>query len=316
MTGPVQAQAPDAAATSVIPWFAVHNKSLVVQTGNKTKPLTKDVALLNGIRLEHLSRTVILTNGTRVQMHEGDLLSLNGEFIRRAQVAAPAPAPPAPAVVAAPAPVVVLVAAPAAPAPAPKPATFTFQPAAPVGGTLKGVSGRDIHFVVSSGDATADVTRRIVQELEGLKYKVNTVTPEREGALGLRAALPTAFADKAFVLDIGSANSKISWLERGQPITLDTHGSKYYEKGLNDAIMASEVKAKASQVPAKLRGTCFIIGGAPYELAKAVRQGQESFTVLGVPAAYTQLSGAKAKAGLNIYQAVAEATGCQQFVFG
>jgi hypothetical protein len=179
-----------------------------------------------------------------------------------------------------------------------------------------GVNGRDIHFVVSSGAATANVTHRIVQELEALKYKVNTVTPEREGTLGLRAALPAAYSDKAFVLDIGSANSKISWLERGQPKSLDTYGSKYYEKGLNDAIAASEVKAKASQVPAKLRNTCFIMGGAPYEMAKAVRQGQQPFTVLHTPDAYPQLAGAKAKAGLNIYQAVAAATGCQQFVFG
>jgi hypothetical protein len=71
--------------------------------------------------------------------------------------------------------------------------------------------------------------------------------------------------------------------------------------------VATEVKAKAGQMPARLRGTCFIIGGVPYELAKAVRQGQESFTVLGTPATYTQLSGAKTKAELNIYKAVAEA---------
>jgi hypothetical protein len=38
--------------------------------------------------------------------------------------------------------------------------------------------------------------------------------------------------------------------------------------------------------------------------------------VLKAPDAYPQLTGAKTKAGLNIYQAVAAATGCQQFVFG
>jgi hypothetical protein len=65
------------------------------------------------------------------------------------------------------------------------------------------------------------------------------------------------------------------------------------------------VNSKASQVPAQipanLRGTCFIIGGVPYELGKAVRQGQERFTVLKAPADYPQLSGAKIKSGLNIY---------------
>ena len=179
-----------------------------------------------------------------------------------------------------------------------------------------GVPGRDIHFVVSSGAALSENTHRIVKGLQALKYVVTTVTPEREGALGLRAALPAAYATKGFVMDMGSANSKISWYANGQPRVQDTFGSKYYEKNMDDATVAAAVKAKAAQVPASLRGTCFIIGGVPYELAKAVRQGQEPFTVLKAPTDYPQQSGAKMKSGLNIYRAMAEATGCQQFVFG
>ena len=179
-----------------------------------------------------------------------------------------------------------------------------------------GVPGRDIHFVVSSGAALAENTHRIVKGLETLKYVVTTVTPEREGALGLRAALPANYATKGFVMDMGSANSKISWYAAGQPSSEDTYGSKYYEKNVDDATVAAAVKAKATQIPAQLRGTCFIIGGVPYELAKAVRQGQEPFTILKAPTEYPQLSGAKIKSGLNIYQALADATGCQQFVFG
>lgn len=179
-----------------------------------------------------------------------------------------------------------------------------------------GVPGRDIHFVVSSGAALSENTRRITKALEALKYVVTTVTPEREGALGLRAALPPAYATKGFVMDMGSANSKISWYVDGQPHVQDTYGSKYYEKNVDDATVAAVVKAKAATVPASLRGTCFIIGGVPYELAKAVRQGQEPFTVLKAPTDYPQLNGAKIKSGLNIYQALVDATGCQQFVFG
>ena len=179
-----------------------------------------------------------------------------------------------------------------------------------------GVSGRDIHFVVSSGAATSDVTRRIVKSLEALKYVVNTVTPEREGALGLRVAMLPGFADKAFVFDMGSGNSKVAWLENGKPRVADTYGSKYYQNNTSDAVVAADVAAKVKAVPAKLRGTCFILGGVPYELAKTGRQGQEPYTVLQAAEAYPQLTGAKNKAGLNIYQAVAAATGCQQFVFG
>ena len=384
----VQAQA--AKATSVIPWFAVKNSTMVVQTGDNTKPLNKDVTLPNGIRVEYLTRSIVLTNGNRVKLREGDMLSLNGEFIQKSTSAEPeVAAAPTPAtlsasmtpVAAAPAPT---PAAPAPAVPAPTPVAtvvpaaspaFTYRPTAPVDGKLKGVvelgasgfnlfivrvdnqrnwkleksefgnslvmenmateedvrnglksyigkmldfgvSGRDIHFVVSSGAAMSEGTRRIVKSLEALKYVVNTVTPEREGTLGLKAALPAPFADKAFMLDMGSANSKIAWLAGGQPHVEDTYGSKYYEKNVPDATVIADVKAKAEKIPAKLRSTCFIIGGVPYELAKAVRQGQEPYTVLKAADAYPQLSGAKIKSGLNIYQALAAATGCQQFVFG
>jgi len=373
LTGvPRQAQA-QASSGNSIPWFTVQGQAIVVQNGAKSKPLEKDVTLPNGIRVEYRTQSLLLTNGSRVPLREGDMLSLDGEFIRK--TVAPAPAP-----------VMVLASAPAAPAapavaPAavvartPAAAAFIYRPAAPVNGKLKGVvelgasgfnmfiiridekrnwkleksefgnslvmenmateedvrnglksyigkmldfgvAGRDIHFVVSSGASMAEVTSRIVKSLQTLKYKVTTVTPEREGVLGLQAAMPKGFADKAFVVDMGSGNTKISWLDGSQPRTNSTYGAKYYEKGLDDATVAADVKAKAGQVPAGLSKTCFIIGGVPYELAKAVRQGQEQYTTLLAPDAYPQLSGAKIKSGLNIYQAVANATGCSQFVFG
>ena len=177
-----------------------------------------------------------------------------------------------------------------------------------------GVAGRDIHFVVSSGALKAAGTQKIIKQLAALKYVVNTVTPEKEGVLGLRSVLPPAYASKAFVVDIGSGNTKISWLAGGAPTSVETYGAKYFENSTDDATVATAVKAKASQVPAGLRQTCFIIGGIPFELAKKVRSGSERYTVLDAPSAY-QLDNAKGKAGLNIYRAVAEATGCKQFVF-
>ena len=177
-----------------------------------------------------------------------------------------------------------------------------------------GVSGRDIHFVVSSGALKVPSTTKIVAALKGLNYVVNTVTPAKEGSLGLRSVLPPSYASKAFVVDIGSGNTKISWLAAGQPKSVETYGAKYFEKGTDDATVAADVQAKAQQVPTDLRQTCFIIGGVPFELAKKVRNGKERYTVLDAASAY-QLDNAKSKAGLNIYKAVATATGCQQFVF-
>jgi hypothetical protein len=179
-----------------------------------------------------------------------------------------------------------------------------------------GVSGREINFVVSSGAATADVTKNIVQNLKALGYVVHLVTPEQEGAMGLQAAIPAAYADKSFLVDVGSANTKIAWQEQGKTTVVSSYGSKYYQQSLTDEKVAADITAKAAQVPAGRRQTCFIIGGVPYELAKAVRQGQEPYTVLKAPQDYAQLEGAKLKAGVTIYRALAAATGCQQFVFG
>ena len=67
-------------------------------------------------------------------------------------------------------------------------------------------------------------------------------------------------------------------------------------------------------MPSNLRSTCFIIGGVPYELAKQTRSGKERYTVLKAPADY-KADGAKQEAGLNIYSAIADGTGCKQFVF-
>lgn len=177
-----------------------------------------------------------------------------------------------------------------------------------------GVAGRDIQFVVSSGALKASGTAKIISALKSLGYVVNTVTPEQEGMLALRSVLPPAYADKAFVVDIGSGNTKISWLEGGVPKSVETYGAKYFQNGTTDAVVAADVKTKMAQVPAGLRGTCFIVGGVPFEMAKEVRQEKERYTTLKAPDAYT-LDNAKSKAGQNIYQAVQQASGCQQFVF-
>ena len=177
-----------------------------------------------------------------------------------------------------------------------------------------GVGGRDIQFVVSSGAVKAEGTQKIIKALKSLNYVVNTVTPEQEGSLGLRAVLPTEFYDNSFVADIGSGNTKISWKEGGSTKALETYGAKYFQNNTSDETVASEVQAKAKQIPADHRKTCFIIGGVPFELAKSVRKGKERYTVLDAPSAY-KLENAKSKAGLNIYKAIADATGCNQFVF-
>ncbi|MCC3158144.1 hypothetical protein LJ737_12920 [Hymenobacter sp. 15J16-1T3B] len=354
--------------------FVLNNQALVLRMNNhagKLKAqdvaLSNDVVLANGTRIDHKKAVVEYADGRQVPLQNGDFVNMSGDIkvassgqlITAPQPGAGAtePAPPSPAT------------------PEPAAAAFSYQPAEPVNGKLRGVvelgaSGfnsfvvrldaqrrwklekadfgnslvlenlateddvrrglkayigqmldygvgpRDIHFVVSSGAAKADNTQKIVKSLQALSYQVNVVTPQQEGALALRAVLPPAYADKAFVVDMGSANTKISWLQPdGSLGTLETHGSKYFQQPLPDSVVAADVRRLVAQVPAERRTACFILGGVPYELAKTVRQGSERYVVLGKPASYAQLPGAKTQAGLNIYRAITDGTGCPQFVF-
>lgn len=184
-----------------------------------------------------------------------------------------------------------------------------------IGGMLDyGVSGRDIHFVVSSGAVKAEGTQKIINVLKSLKYFVNTVTPEQEGKLGLKCVQPTKFVDNSFVADIGSGNTKISWKDGGKLSSVNSYGAKYFQNNVSDDVVTKEIQVKAKQIPTSKRDLCFIIGGVPFELAKKVRKDKERYTILDVPSAY-QLDNAKSKAGLNIYKSIQEATGCKQFVF-
>lgn len=178
----------------------------------------------------------------------------------------------------------------------------------------QGVSGRNIHFVVSSGAQKAEVTNKIIRVLKDMGYMVNTVTPEQEGTLALKCVLPKDYQSKAYVVDIGSGNTKMSWMTGSSIAAIETYGSKYYENGKTDAEVYTEVKNKAKQIPGSRADVCFIIGGVPFELAKEVRQGKERYTVLKAPDAY-KLDKAKSKAGRNIYKAIADATGTETFVF-
>lgn len=178
-----------------------------------------------------------------------------------------------------------------------------------------GVGPKNIHFVISSGAKKVPVTTKISGMLKGMGYFVNEVTPEQEAKLALKSCLPRGFEGKAFVVDIGSGNTKISWINGGITTGIELPGAKYYQNNMSDEAVAQEVSSKARQVPANLRGTCFIIGGVPFELAKQVRASKEErYTVLKAPGDY-KAEGEKQKAGLNIYQSIANTTGCRQFVF-
>lgn len=177
-----------------------------------------------------------------------------------------------------------------------------------------GVGGNNIHFVISSGAQKVPITAKIIDYLKQMGYIVNAVSADQEGKLGLKCVLPDEYKNDAFVVDIGSGNTKLAWIEGAGLKSVEASGAKYFQLGQSDAAVYAEVKQKAAGVPNVKRKTCFIIGGAPFQMAKMVRQGKERFTVLNAPDNY-KMDDAKGKAGVNIYKAIADGTNCQQFVF-
>lgn len=178
-----------------------------------------------------------------------------------------------------------------------------------------GVSGKDIHFVVSSGAQKIESTQKIINELKNMGYVVNKVTPEQEAKFALKSVLPERFFGNSFVIDIGSGNTKISWIDsNGNTKGLDSYGAKYYVDNVDDLVVYNDVYSKAKQIPKERTTTCFIIGGVPFDMAKQVRTEKERYTVIKNPDFY-KADGAKMKSGLNIYKAAGDATGCELFVF-
>lgn len=181
--------------------------------------------------------------------------------------------------------------------------------------STKGVAGRNIHFVMSSGALKNEKTKLIATAIEKMGYVVNRVTPEQEGKYALKALLPRNYEGNSFVVDMGSGNTKISWYENGNMKSIECPGAKYYQDGKKDDDVYKEVAAAVAKIPEANRTQCFIIGGVPYQLAKQVRNGEERFTALKDPDFYSAGDDVKVRSGLNIYRAIGETAKCQTFIF-
>lgn len=178
----------------------------------------------------------------------------------------------------------------------------------------KGVKSKNIHFVISSGAQKEPKTAIISAELKKMGFVVNLVDASQEGKLALKSVLPASYNESAFVVDMGSGNTKISWMNGANTSSLEAPGAKYFEKDIKDEAVYADVKAKAAQIPKTRNTVCFIIGGVPFELANQHRQNNERYTVLKAPGEYNG-DKPKIKSGLNIYKALVDATGCDTFVF-
>ncbi|MBE7687052.1 hypothetical protein F6A46_02255 [Tenacibaculum finnmarkense genomovar ulcerans] len=182
-----------------------------------------------------------------------------------------------------------------------------------------GVKPSNIHFVVSSGANKQDITKLIKQELKRIGYVVNVVTPEQEGQYALDAVIPKRFEKTAYLVDIGSGNTKISYLDSDKMIGKETYGAKYFQQGVADTIVYKAVHKVAEKIPSNRASQCFIIGGVPYQLAKSLRKGNERYTVLNKDTNFYQKvikrRGEKIKSGLNIFKAINDVTKVHSVIF-
>lgn len=182
-----------------------------------------------------------------------------------------------------------------------------------------GVSTKNIHFVMSSGAKMSEIAKLVTPKLKSLGYNIYEVNPEEEGIYALKSVLPQQFKDKAFVVDIGSGNTKISYFQGDSIIVKETYGSKYFQKSIPDTEVYKNVKSIAELIPKQNKEICFILGGVPYHMATNLRKGDERFTILATEIKeYTALvkdKGKKVESGLNIFKAIADETGCKKYIF-
>lgn len=177
-----------------------------------------------------------------------------------------------------------------------------------------GAKPNNVHFVVSSGALKEGKTEQIAQAIQKSGFVVNRITAEQEGIYALKAAMHPNYKNKAFAVDLGSGNTKISWYDsNGNPQTREAVGAKYFQNGLSDSDVFAGVQRIAGQVPQDRREICFLIGGVPNSLAKR-SGGSGRYIALNDLDSY-KATDKKETSGLNILKAIQAGTNVKQFVF-
>jgi len=181
----------------------------------------------------------------------------------------------------------------------------------------KGVAGRNIQFVVSSGALKVKNIEMVMKAIEEKGFVVNRVTADQEGKFAAKASIPKTYRNNSFSMDMGSGNTKLSWFENGTLHSIECSGAKYYAAvpPKTDQEVYNEIVTACNKIPSALRSNCFIIGGVPSTLAKESRSGNDRFTPLNSPDNYSAGDDVKKRCGINIYRAVCETTKCQNYIF-
>lgn len=178
-----------------------------------------------------------------------------------------------------------------------------------------GVSGEHIHFVVSSTAIKDEEVLQIMPILEETGYQINRISEEEEGRYSYLATMPKGWENEGYVVDMGSGNTKISWMSEGKINTATTYGSKYNLLELTEEEILADVATKIQNVPTALRQKCFLIGGAPYKIAKAFNEYTDRYTVLKDLEEYEFADDQKAQNGVMILRTIQAQTQTSEFIF-
>lgn len=182
---------------------------------------------------------------------------------------------------------------------------------------IKGVSGNNIYFVVSSGALKNNKTKILVESIKKMGHDIIQVNPEQEAKYLLIALLPTENYNDSFVVDMGSGNTKISYIDSTNTIiSFETYGSKYYqdESIVEDSIQ-NNINKIINKIPSQNKQNMFIIGGVPYELAKKVCT-KNRYVLLKKPENYFETNdNIKFNSGLKLYDYIYSTSKPQQVIF-
>ncbi len=168
----------------------------------------------------------------------------------------------------------------------------------------EGVEESNIHIIASSSVVKIEDISKFNNELAKSGLKIRSIDPEKEAKYALKATIPKEFTEESFLVDIGSGNSKLSWIENDDTLSIEIHGSKYFLSGVQDTTVFREVRNALLEVPTKNRNLCFILGGMIYEFLKdEIQSSKKRYFVLKPPGVYPR-DNEKLKAGNVIYSAL------------
>jgi hypothetical protein len=178
-----------------------------------------------------------------------------------------------------------------------------------------GVQKKNTYLIVSSSAVKNNSVKNLISHLDTMDYiQTKIVSEDEESFFALKALLPPEFVDEAYVIDIGSGNSKFSWFEGAIIENEVTYGSNFHLTNIEEKQVTAEIKKVLRSIPEAKHNFCFIVGGAIYELVKTERVEGNRYTVLKNLNTYKPET-RKSQNGLLFLTTIKEELNTQNFIF-